>query len=704
MPGTNPKSDPQSRKKFSEEDFKNAIAEIKNGCSIRKASKDFGIPKTTLCRTIRSGKIKKFQRKTILTSKEENCVIEWVKECAQRGFGKTGDQIREAVKQVLDKAGRRVKTFTCNRPGKTWWYGFLRRHPNIHMIKPKQLELSRASACSEEVVVAWFDAFETFLSENSISSADQIYNCDESGFPLQANSTKKVCAEKIAKRTFQLSSSSKTSITTLHCISASGLAIPPAVYFPGKNLNAEYSIGFPKNYFIGFSDSGWMETYHFYAWVVNHFVKQISPKRPVVLVIDGHLSHVDYHTTLFCKENGILLFKLPPHTSHVMQPADRGYFNVLKNEWKKSCSRFMFENPGCVITKHSFSKVFVEAFDKSARPDVIKAAFKCSGIWPVDRDVIDSSTFAPSKVFKTTDLSTTTVNQDTNVPPYPNDAAKPTFTEAHLTSTPKKEEKHPVLKSLEQIEVNAGVSRVRIFEMRLEEGYDIEDDALYNAWKALKIGKQKIEKEIIESSDRQLNISMIESDDLRPIIQNVLTYPQASKNEKKTRKKVNIPRHMTSEAALKILEIKDAEKRQKQLIKEVKRQRAGKKLKGRATTDGNKMECIKIEKKTKNHQKLKIKENHKKIKVQAEKENDQLGSNSIRENGKEKKKLENRKKSASDIESPVVACRECGFSHEDGGWVQCDKCKFWYHIGCTNLIYVEHGDIEVIDWFCVTCE
>ena len=135
--------------------------------------------------------------------------------------------------------------------------------------------------------------------------------------------------------------------------------------------------------------------------------------------------------------------------------------------------------------------------------------------------------------------------------------------------------------------------------MRLEEGYDIKDDALYNASKALKIEKQKIEKEIIESSERQLNTSMIESDDLCPIIQNVLTYPQASKNENKTRKKMNIPWHMTSGAALKILEIQDAEKRRKQLMKEVKRQRAGKRLKGRATTDGNKMVCIKIEKKDK---------------------------------------------------------------------------------------------------------
>ncbi|XP_065067021.1 uncharacterized protein LOC135692700 [Rhopilema esculentum] len=190
--------------------------------------------------------------------------------------------------------------------------------------RPRNLELNRASACRKEVVFGWFDGFEEFLNEQGITCPDQIFNCDESGFPLQACSSKKVCVEKMMKRAFHLTSATNTSITTLQCISASGLALPPAVHFPGKSLNPEYCIGFPKNVYLGFSDNRWMEMYHFYAWVTNHPVHQIPPKRSVLLLLDGHLSHIDYNT-FFCKENNILLYRLSPHTSHVMQPADRGF-------------------------------------------------------------------------------------------------------------------------------------------------------------------------------------------------------------------------------------------------------------------------------------------------------------------------------------------------------------------------------------------
>ena len=120
--------------------------------------------------------------------------------------------------------------------------------------------------------------------------------------------------------------------------------------FPRKSLNPEYCLGFPSNVFIGFSDSGWMDTDQLiYAWVANHCVHQIPPRRPVVLLIDGHLSHVEYNASLFRRHNQILLCRLPPHTSHVMQPANRGFFNV--GEWNKACTKFYFDNPGLVVAK-----------------------------------------------------------------------------------------------------------------------------------------------------------------------------------------------------------------------------------------------------------------------------------------------------------------------------------------------------------------
>ena len=68
--------------------------------------------------------------------------------------------------------------------------------------------------------------------------------------------------------------------------------------------------------FFGHSPNGWISTELFYGWLANHFSKRVSI-HPIVLLVDGHSSHIDLHISKFCKENDILSFCLPPHSSHV---------------------------------------------------------------------------------------------------------------------------------------------------------------------------------------------------------------------------------------------------------------------------------------------------------------------------------------------------------------------------------------------------
>ena len=62
-------------------------------------------------------------------------------------------------------------------------------------------------ACTKESVYAWFDEFEQFKIENNITSEDQDFNCDKSGFPLQVGSSMKVLCDKHSRRNFQITSS-----------------------------------------------------------------------------------------------------------------------------------------------------------------------------------------------------------------------------------------------------------------------------------------------------------------------------------------------------------------------------------------------------------------------------------------------------------------------------------------------------------------
>ena len=108
----------------------------------------------------------------------------------------------------------------------------------------------------------------------------------------------------------------------LGCANAAGTAIPPMTIFPGKRFRYNpMEDCLPGSYF-GSSDNGWINTEIFYGWLANHFIQSIPPKRPVILLLDGHSSHIDIEISQLCRENKIILYCLPPHASHIVQPLD----------------------------------------------------------------------------------------------------------------------------------------------------------------------------------------------------------------------------------------------------------------------------------------------------------------------------------------------------------------------------------------------
>ena len=68
---------------------------------------------------------------------------------SQYGFPRSPAQIKETVKMILDKT-KFETPFNENRHGKTWFYAFLRRHPEIKMSRVEKLEQARAMACTQK--------------------------------------------------------------------------------------------------------------------------------------------------------------------------------------------------------------------------------------------------------------------------------------------------------------------------------------------------------------------------------------------------------------------------------------------------------------------------------------------------------------------------------------------------------------------------
>ena len=86
-------------------------------------------------------------------------------------------------------------------------------------------------------------------------------------------------------------------------------------------------MGVYPNAYFGKSQKGWITTE---ILLTEHFIKYAAAVCPLLLLVDGHSSHIDVNTSKFCKENRISLYCLRSHSSLTTQPLDVGFYGPLK--------------------------------------------------------------------------------------------------------------------------------------------------------------------------------------------------------------------------------------------------------------------------------------------------------------------------------------------------------------------------------------
>ena len=69
--------------------------------------------------------------------------------------------------------------------------------------------------------------------------------------------------------------------------------------------------------------------------------------------MDGHCTHYCPSTIRAAAKHQIILFTLPPNTTHISQPLDKGVFGPLKVNWEQVYHQYLLENPGKVVSRTS---------------------------------------------------------------------------------------------------------------------------------------------------------------------------------------------------------------------------------------------------------------------------------------------------------------------------------------------------------------
>ncbi len=248
--------------------------------------------------------------------------------------------------------------------------------------------MPRAIASDPEVISNYFDMLEKVLAEYDLfDKPEQIFNINETGMPLSHRPPKIVC-KKGAKNPLYVSSGQKSQITIVACTNAAGYCIPPMVIWNVKTMNANMVVGSVRGTVHAHSENGWMDKELFDIFFNNLFLRAAPSVRPLLLLMDGHSSHYCPETIRAAAKQKVILFALPPNTTHMTQPLDKGLFAPLKTKYSELSHNFMAKNPGKVVSRFSFTPLFCEAWMCSMTMKNIQKGFETTGVYPVDRNKV----------------------------------------------------------------------------------------------------------------------------------------------------------------------------------------------------------------------------------------------------------------------------------------------------------------------------
>lgn len=396
--------------KYTREDLHLAENDVVTGRkTIYGACKQYNIPYVTLYSRVKGirGKKKQYKgRPTNIPFDEEVKLANGLKTLEKWGFGLSRKEVFQVVGRFV--ADNQIKTsFKDGVPGEDWFLNFKTRH-NLSLKIPQNVEYSRKKVLDPFIIYGYFDLLEKTMTDLELHEKPyRIWNLDESSLSIDPRKSKVVGeVNKPSSRT--ISSPGKENTTFLLMCNANGDKAPPLIIYKGKHLWDQW-IAAPQKDFPGTvyaaTKKGWMETDIFKSYFLKTLIPALGPERPVLIIYDGHSTHISVEVLEAAIENNITILKLPPHSSHLLQPLDLSVFRPFKLKWDEKLISWQRQHVGRKLPKKMFSQFLCETWRDISR-DVIKGGFRKAGITPFNKNVIPEEVFPPEAIKRWNDHKT----------------------------------------------------------------------------------------------------------------------------------------------------------------------------------------------------------------------------------------------------------------------------------------------------------
>jgi hypothetical protein len=397
-------------KKYGEwtsENMERAIECMSNGdMGLNATAKFFGIPKATLSRHVKSqNKIangsEKFHGKlSCLGAELEEELAQHCLELEKRFFGLTIDDLRGLAYEIAEANG--IEHSFCSvtkKAGMKWYYNFMKRHPSLSLRLPESTSMARAQGFNRPRVEAFFELIEGIYEKYQVQPS-KLYNMDETSLSTVQDGQRKIVGCKGKKQVGRITSQERGQSTTgVVCCNAAGQFIPPMVIYRRQRLTVEMTNGGPPGTLYSCQEKGWMSNEGFNEWL-EHFIAHAhpSPQKPVILILDGHVSHTKNLTALTrAKEAGVVMVSLPPHCTHKLQPLDVAFFAPFKCYYNEAIRQWMHNHVGRPVTTWQVAELLNTAYGKAASVQNAMKGFEATGLYPLNKEKFGDADFCAAQ-------------------------------------------------------------------------------------------------------------------------------------------------------------------------------------------------------------------------------------------------------------------------------------------------------------------
>jgi hypothetical protein len=134
------------------------------------------------------------------------------------------------------------------------------------------------------------------------------------------------------------------------------------------------------------NEKGWTSNIHGEQWIRDCFdvaTREKANGQYRLLLCDGHDSHITAQFVRYCIDNKIILFVLPPHASHLLQPLDVGVFGPVKTAMSFLLSK-IYATDISRLQKIEWTEIYMKARLQNIVKQNILGGWRGAGLFPLN--------------------------------------------------------------------------------------------------------------------------------------------------------------------------------------------------------------------------------------------------------------------------------------------------------------------------------